>query len=75
MQRINDGNENDIVLNITARRIFTAIQQNDRITTDEIMDAVSKSRRTVFREIAKLKKAGWVKRVGPGRMGHWKITK
>jgi ATP-dependent DNA helicase RecG len=61
-------------VNATALLVFNAIKGNSRITVDEILAEVSKSRRTVLRAIAALKDAGMIRRVGSERNGHWEIT-
>ena len=58
----------------SAEKVFQVINANLFITTHEIADQAQLSQRTVDNAILKLKKAEFLKRVGPDRGGHWEIS-
>ena len=49
------------------------LRERPDVTIAQLCDLVSKSRRQVQRDIAALKSAGKVRRVGPNRGGHWEV--
>lgn len=49
------------------------LRERPDVTIAQLCDLVSKSRRQVQRDIAALKSAGRVRRVGPNRGGHWEV--
>ena len=53
--------------------IINMIRQNPRITTIEMASKVGISQRKIKENLAKLKKAGFVKRVGEEKKGHWEV--
>ena len=55
--------------------ILSLIENNDRITFDEITSKFTVTRRTIARDIASLKKAGILLRVGSDKTGSWLIAK
>ena len=55
--------------------ILSLIESNDRITFDEITSQFTVTRRTIARDIASLKKAGILLRVGSDKTGSWLIAK
>ena len=57
-----------------AEKVFQVINANLFIKTYEIADQAQLSQRTVDYAILKLKKAGFLKRVGPDRGGHWEVS-
>ncbi len=54
-------------------KVFLSIKANLFIKTHNIADQTQLSQRTVESAIAKLKKAGLLKRIGPDKGGHWKV--
>jgi ATP-dependent DNA helicase RecG len=56
-----------------AEKIFQFIKSDLFIKTHEISDKAQLSLRTVDNAILKLKKAGFIKRVGPDKGGHWEV--
>ena len=56
-----------------AEKVFLSIKANLFIKTHEIADQMQLSQRTVENAIAKLKKAGLLKRIGPDKGGHWEV--
>ena len=56
-------------------RIVELLMSNNTITTDEISEIIGKTKRTVLRQIEKLKADGIIQRVGYTKGGHWKILK
>ena len=53
--------------------MFDLIEQNDKITIQDLATTLDVSKRTVFRDIDKLKKSNKIKRVGSEKKGHWEI--
>ena len=66
--------ENDTVkVTVNQQKILDAIQQNPRITQEELAELVGKSRVTVNRQLAQMKSAGLIRRVGADKNGHWEV--
>jgi predicted HTH transcriptional regulator len=55
--------------------ILKQMEMNNHVTVNEIAIALSKSKSTILREVAKLKADGVIARVGSNYKGHWKILK
>lgn len=51
-----------------------AIADNQFVKTYEIANITKLSQSTVEKVVAKLKKAGILKRIGPDKGGHWEIV-
>ena len=64
----------DGTVNITAEKIIELIKANNAITVNELVEMKRKSRRTILREIKKLKECSIIRRVGSDRTGHWEIV-
>lgn len=56
------------------RKILSLITKNKHITIKELSENVRISTTAVDKNIAKLKKEGIIKRVGPAKGGYWEIT-
>jgi ATP-dependent DNA helicase RecG len=56
-----------------AEKVFRAIAENLLIKTHEISNKTQLAQRTVEKAVAKLKKDGLLKRIGPDKGGHWEI--
>ncbi len=56
------------------RVIITNMLQKPKITYTQLVNITGKSREAIRKNIKSLKKAGIVKRIGPGKGGHWQIT-
>ena len=59
----------------SSRKILALIAENKNITTFEMANILKVSRRAVAKQIAKLKKEGKLKRIGPDKGGHWEVIK
>lgn len=57
-----------------AEKIILAIAGNQFLKTHEIADKTKLSQSTIEKNVAKLKKAGILKRIGPDKGGHWEIV-
>ena len=57
----------------SSQKILSLITENARITTQEMADFLSISRRAVAKQLANLQTEGIVKRVGPDKGGHWEV--
>ena len=58
----------------TVQKILDKIKENPKITLKELGNDVGLTRRGVDWNIAKLKKQGKLKRIGPDKGGHWEIN-
>ncbi len=59
----------------TVEKIIELLLQNPTITQQEIMEKTGLSRRGVEWNLAKLKEAGRIIRIGPDKGGQWKVRK
>ena len=50
------------------------IQKDPEMTRQQMVEILDKDIRTIGRAIAKLQQAGYLKRVGSDKTGHWKIV-
>ena len=62
----------DVVENVV-ENILASISKNSTISTKELAAMCSLSERQVQRIMAKLKKQGGIRRIGPDKGGHWEI--
>ena len=72
----NDVNVTDNDVNVTDNReetILKLVEENKEISTAKIAERLNISRRTVLRDIEKLKQQGRIKRVGGEKSGYWEI--
>ncbi|MHB2153650.1 RNA-binding domain-containing protein [Calditrichota bacterium GD2] len=58
----------------TAEKILHAIKENPEITTLQLAELLGLSRRGIEWNLARLKKQGKIKRIGPARGGHWQVV-
>ena len=56
-----------------SENILWLIKDNPEISAKELAYIVNRSSRTIERAIAKLKKEGRIKRIGPDKGGHWAV--
>ncbi|MFH1452403.1 MAG: winged helix-turn-helix transcriptional regulator [Armatimonadota bacterium] len=56
-------------------KILALIKANPKITQKEIIDKTGLTRRGVEWNLKKLKNTGILKRIGPDKGGHWKLTR
>ena len=54
-------------------QIMGLIRLTANISYDELSAATKKDRSTIMRNISKLKKAGFLRRIGSKKTGHWKV--
>ena len=72
--------QKNIISIITEGNIYNAKSNtkngnvNGCVTTQYIMSKFNFSERTLFRELADLKRLGYIKRVGSDKNGHWEIN-
>ncbi len=71
---INDESDT-IKSKATSQNVLMAIENDSEITIEELMKMFSKSRRTITREIKKLKDDGVITRIGSNKTGYWEISK
>ena len=57
----------------TPQKILASIRANPFVGTQAMADMIGVERSTVARAIAKLKRAGVLRRIGPDKGGHWEI--
>ena len=58
----------------SAAKIAGLMCEKPESTLDEIAEAIGVTRRTVEKQVKKLKEAGIVVRVGSNKSGVWKVT-
>jgi len=63
----------NVPVNNTEKTILEIIKNKTNITYDEIASIIKRDRKTVQRAINKLKKLGFLERIGSDKTGHWKI--
>jgi ATP-dependent DNA helicase RecG len=71
----NDVTEN-VTENVTKNRsssIVTEIKLNNNISIDQLAEKLKVSKRTIIRDIEKLKKQNKIARIGPVKGGHWEV--
>ena len=68
-----ESQKGKIELSTLAMSILNEIKANNSIKTTEIADRLNIARETVSRNIAKLKKCGYITRVGSDKFGHWEV--
>jgi len=56
-----------------SENILWLIKENPEISAKELAYIVNRSSRTIERAIAKLKKEGRIKRIGPDKGGYWDV--
>jgi ATP-dependent DNA helicase RecG len=57
-----------------AEKVFQSIRANLFIKTHEIADQTQLSQRAIDSTISKLKKAGFLRRIGPDKGGYWEVV-
>ena len=71
-----ESNNIDVTENVTEKRIkeiLTLLNNNAKITTTEISIKLNVTRRTIARDIEKLKNKNIIKRIGSDKTGYWEI--
>lgn len=68
-----ESQKGKIELSTLAMSILNEIKANNSIKTTEIANRLNIARETVSRNIAKLKKCGYIARVGSDKFGHWEV--
>ena len=53
--------------------ILEEISKNNRLSIDELANVVGVSRRTLIRDLNRLKGKGRITRIGSDKAGHWEI--
>jgi len=56
-------------------KILAMIKGDPSVTTDEMARLMGLARRSVTKQLTKLKQDGRVRRVGPDKGGHWEVMK
>ena len=57
----------------TADAIIAFMRADPQITHDLLAAKLGKARNSIIKQIAKLKKTGLIRRVGPDKGGHWEV--
>lgn len=57
----------------TADAIVALMKADPQITHDMLAAKTGKVRNSIIKQIASLKKAGLIRRVGPDKGGHWEV--
>jgi ATP-dependent DNA helicase RecG len=74
----NEEVSENVTENVTENReqkILQIIDENNKITTEEIAKLVGVVRKTIARDIDTLKAKGVLSRIGSDKTGHWEIVK
>ncbi len=58
----------------TDQDVYECIKENNNYTTSEIASKLSKSSKTIYRSIKKLKERGFIRRIGNDYNGHWEVN-
>ncbi len=56
------------------KEMLVLIRLNKRISIDELSNKCNVGRETIKRDLNKLKSLNLIKRIGPAKGGHWKVT-
>ena len=59
----------------TADALITLMRADPQITHDILAARLGKARNSIIKQIAKLKKGGLIRRVGPDKGGHWEVIR
>ena len=59
----------------SSQKILELINQNNKITIEELASSLKITDRGVKKNLAKLKKEGIIIRVGPDKGGYWEVIK
>lgn len=73
LKRQNDA-LNGALEDVLALRILSAIEENPKMSQNEMADRFNVARRSVQRKIEELKSFGKIERIGGKRYGYWKIN-
>ncbi len=57
----------------TADVIIAFMRADPQITHDLLAAKLGKARNSIIKQIAKLKKIGLIRRIGPAKGGHWEV--
>jgi ATP-dependent DNA helicase RecG len=72
---VTDNVTDDVTDDVTDREqiIFDKIKQDNKVTTTQLANQLNVSKRTILRDIEKLKQQNKIKRIGDERTGYWEI--
>ncbi len=76
---VTDNVTDDVTDNVTddvtdrEQIIFDKIKQDNKVTTTQLANQLNVSKRTILRDIEKLKQQNKIKRIGDERTGYWEI--
>ena len=73
MRENEEGVYQDVV-DETTQKILELIRANPAISTEELAEKCALTRDGVNYQIRKLKKDGYLVRIGPDKGGHWEIV-
>ena len=68
-KRAGDGPKSD-----TFESVIALMRADSQITHDILAARLGKARNSIIKQIAKLKKNGLIRRVGPDKGGHWEVN-
>ena len=67
------GHKNVQDMSETEKKVYELIKNDNYIKANVMAKKISKSEKTVYRSIKKLKEYGMIKRIGDDYEGHWEI--
>jgi len=73
-----DNVTDNVTENVTEKRIDLIVDEirlNNLISIDQLAKKLKVTRRTIIRDIEKMKNQNIITRIGPDKGGHWEITK
>lgn len=57
----------------SSQKILELVSRNPKITTTELAEILSISRRAIAKQISNLKEGNKLRRIGPDKGGHWEV--
>ena len=69
------GNVTENVTEKRIKKIIEVLAANNKTTTEQLANKLKVNKRTIIRDIEKLKKLNKIKYVGPAKGGYWQIIK
>ncbi|MCK5214506.1 MAG: putative DNA binding domain-containing protein [Candidatus Omnitrophica bacterium] len=67
------GGQRKIILNDKQKRIIEIIKVNPKVSRKELAEGIGINPSAIQKHLAKLKDAGYLRRIGPNFGGHWEI--
>lgn len=75
-ENVTENVTDNVTDNVTERRhklIIDEVRLNNAISIDQLAEKLNVTRRTIIRDIEKMRKKEIISRIGPDKGGYWKI--